>query len=98
MAKGEPIDVMSLLFEGIRRHDELRQLVLFVSDDLVLRATSVKPAPDAEEKDPGFIRDVWVKASSGARFVDWESQIAGDAFRVRPLVARWMDEGALQPA
>lgn len=97
-AKGEPIDVMSLLFEGIRRHDELRQLMLFVPDDLVLRATSVKPARDVEETDPGFIRDVWVKASSGARLGDWESQIAGDAFRIRRLVARWMDEGALQPA
>jgi hypothetical protein len=96
--KGDPIDVMSLLFEGIRRHDELRQLVLFVPDDLALRSTSVKPTPDPEETDPGFIRDVWVKASSNTRLGDWEAQVAGDSFRIRRLVARWMEEGALQPA
>ena len=97
-AKGEVHDVMGLLFEGIRRHDEYRQLVLFVPDDVVLRATAVKPSPDPEESDPVIIRDVWVKAASGAPIADWESQIAADVFRVRRLVARWMDEGALQPA
>lgn len=96
--KGEPLDVMSLLFEGIRRHDELRQLVLFVPDDLALRSTSVKPTPDPEEVDPAFIRDVWVKASSATRLADWETQVAGDSFRIRRLIARWMEEGALQPA
>lgn len=96
--KGEPHDVMGLLFEGIRRHDEYRQLMLFVPDDVVLRATEVKPSPDPEESDPAIIRDVWVKAASGAPIADWESQIAADVFRVRRLVARWMDEGALQPA
>lgn len=97
-AKGEPHDVMGLLFEGIRRHDEYRQLVLFVPDDLTLRATSTKPTPDPEESDPAIVRDVWVKASSGARLGDWESQVAVDGYRVRRLVARWLEEGALQPA
>ena len=32
-SKNEPLHVMPLLFEGIRRHDEYRQLVLFVPDD-----------------------------------------------------------------
>ena len=97
-AKGEAYDVMGLLFEGIRRHDEYRQLVLFVPDDLTLRATSTKPTPDPEESDPAIVRDVWVKASSGARLGDWESQVAVDGYRVRRLVARWLEEGALQPA
>jgi hypothetical protein len=97
-AKGEPYDVMGLLFEGIRRHDELRQLTLFVPDDLALRATATKPTPDPEESDPSIVREVWVKASSGARLGDWETQVAVDAYRIRRLVARWLEEGALQPA
>lgn len=94
----EPLEVMPLLFEGIRRHDEYRQLMLFVPDDLMLRATSVKPTPDPEESDPAVTREVWVKAASGSRLGDWEQQIAADVYRVRRLVARWLEEGALQPA
>jgi len=97
-AKGEVYDVMGLLFEGIRRHDEYRQLVLFVPDDLTLRATSTKPTPDPEETDPAIVRDVWVKASSGSPLGDWEQQVAVAGYRVRRLVARWLEEGALQPA
>lgn len=97
-AKGELQDVLGLLFEGIRRHDEYRQLMLFVPDDLTLRPTATKPTADPEESDPSIVRDVWVKASSGARVADWEQQIAVDAYRVRRLVARWLEEGALQPA
>jgi hypothetical protein len=96
--KGELYDIMGLLFEGIRRHDEFRQLVLFVPDDLALRATATKPTPDPEESDPSIVRDVWVRASSGARLGDWEPQVAVDGYRVRRLVARWLEEGALQPA
>ncbi len=97
-AKGDVREVMGLLLEGIRRHDEYRQLVLFVPDDLMLRATATKPTPDPEETDPAVVRDVWVKASSGARLGDWESHVAVDCYRVRRLVARWLEEGALQPA
>lgn len=97
-ARGEVYDVMAVLFEGIRRHDEFRQMVLFVPDDLILRPTSTKPTPDPEESDPAIVRDVWVKASSGARLADWEVQVAVDGYRIRRLVARWLEEGALQPA
>lgn len=96
--RNEPQAVMPLLFEGIRRHDEYRQLALFVPDDLQFKAGTVKPTPDEEENDPAIIREIWVKASSGARLGDWEAQIAADVYRVRRLVARWMEEGALQPA
>ena len=95
--KTDPMDVMGLLFEGIRRHDELKQLALFVPDDLTLKPAG-KPTPDPEESDPTMIREVWVKATSGTRVGDWERQVTADAWRVRRLVARWMEEGALQPA
>ena len=97
-AKGDVFDVMGLLFEGIRRHDEFRQMILFVPDDLTLKSTTTKPTPDPEENDPAIIREVWVKASSGSPIMDWETHVAVDGYRIRRLVARWMEEGALQPA
>jgi hypothetical protein len=95
--KIDPVDVMGLLFEGIRRHDELRQACILVPDDLALQASAVKPTPDPEETDPSIIREVWVKASGGTKISEWETQIATDAYRIRRLVMRWLEEGALQP-
>jgi Domain of unknown function (DUF4388) len=97
-AKVEPQPVMPLLLEGIRRHDELKQASVVAPDDLALKATgSVKPSPDPDESDPAVIREVWLKASSGSRIADWEPQIGADSYRIRRLVARWVEEGALQP-
>jgi len=95
--KTEPMDIMGLLFEGIRRHDELRQASILVPDDLTLQATAVKPTPDPEENDPSIIREVWVKASGGTRIGEWEAHVSADAYRIRRLVMRWLEEGALQP-
>jgi uncharacterized protein DUF4388 len=95
--KTEPQAVMSLLLEGMRRHDELKQTSVVVPDDLALKPTSVKPSPDPEETDPAVIREVWMKASTGGRVAEWEAQVSADAYRVRRLIARWLEEGALQP-
>lgn len=97
-ARNEPHDVMGLLFEGIRRHDELKEMTMLVPDDMVLKATGMKPTPDPDEKDPAVVRDVWLKASSGKRVGELESEIAADPYRVRRLLARWIEEGSLQPA
>ena len=97
--KVQPMAVMGLLLEGIRRHDELKQASAVAPDALALKPTgSVKPSPDPEESDPSIIREVWLKASSGTPISSWEPQIAADSYRVRRLIARWIEEGALQPA
>ena len=87
---------MSLLLEGIRRHDELKQATALAPDDLSLKPTAVRPSPDSEENDPAVVREVWVKASSGAQIGEWEVEIPADAYRIRRLVAHWLEEGALQ--
>src|SRR5581483_8600537 len=61
--KLQPQSVMSLLLEGIRRHDELKQASVVAPDDLALKSTGQKPTPDAEETDPAVIREVWIKAA-----------------------------------
>lgn len=95
--KDAPQEVMSLIFEGIRRHDELKQASVVVPDEICLKAGDAKPTPDAEETDPSFIRETWIKATSGSPLREWEPQIPADSFRIRRLVARWVEEGALQP-
>jgi hypothetical protein len=97
-SRTEPIDIMGLLFEGIRRHDELKQASVVAPDDLRLKPTGTKPTPDPEETDPALVREIWVKATAGKALAEWEKEIASDPYRVRRLVARWLEEGALQPA
>src|SRR5207248_1417462 len=40
--KSEPVPVMSLLLEGIRRYDELKQVCVVTPDDLSLKPTAVR--------------------------------------------------------
>ena len=62
----------------------------------MLKATAVKPMPHENESDPSLVREVWVKALSGIAVGSWEAQIPADAYRVRRLVAHWLEQGALQ--
>jgi len=91
----KPRDMLGLLFEGVRRQDELQELIALIPDDMVLTKTDVKPTPADGEKDPTFIREVWIRASSGSTLGHWESEVAADSFRIRTLVAHWIETGAL---
>jgi len=91
----EPIEIMRLLLEGVRRHDELQRLLVLVPDDLSLAKGSVKPTPHEEEDDPALVRDVWLSASSGTPVAECERQVLTDAYRVRRLIAHWLERGAL---
>ena len=95
-SKTEPQEVIPLLFEGIRRHDELKEACTVVPDEVSLKPTTVRPTPPEDENDPTFVREVWLRASSGSSVGEWETQIAADAYRVRRLLAHWLEQGALQ--
>ena len=90
-----PMEIMPLLLEGVRRHDELQLLTAVVPDDMTLAKTAFKPAPHEDEKDPALVREIWLKASSGAPVSECERQIPADAFRIRRLIAHWLEQGAL---
>ncbi|HEX3582382.1 MAG TPA: DUF4388 domain-containing protein [Thermoanaerobaculia bacterium] len=91
----EPLDMMGLLLEGMRRSDELQRMRALVPDPTTFSKTGMKPLPLAEEKDPALVRDVWMKAVSGTPVGEWERQLATDAYRVRRLVTHWLEQGAL---
>ncbi|HEY2092219.1 MAG TPA: DUF4388 domain-containing protein [Thermoanaerobaculia bacterium] len=91
----EPIEMMGILLEGMRRSDELQRMRALVPDQTTFSKSGAKPLPLAEEKDPALIRDVWMKAVSGAPVGEWERQLATDAYRVRRLVTHWLEQGAL---
>jgi hypothetical protein len=95
LGTNEPLVIMGLLMEGMRRHDELQRLIALVPDDMRLAKGSAKPIPDEEEDDPTLVREVWIKASSGLPVADCERQLSTDGFRVRRLVAHWVEHGAL---
>ncbi len=90
-----PDEVVSLLMEGMRRYDELQRCMAIAPDDLVLRKTEVKPTPHPEEADPTVQQAIWVKASAGASPRLCEQTARVDAFRVRRLLAHWVEEGSL---
>ena len=91
----EPLAIMPLLLEGVRRHDELQRLIVLVPDDMCLRKGTVKPTPPEDEDDPALVRDVWLKALTGVPVAECEVAVACDAFRVRRLLGHWLQSGAL---
>jgi hypothetical protein len=90
-------EILPLTLEAMRRYDELRQAAALVPDDAKLKPTDVKPAPFAGEKDGLFQKDVWSRVSRGATPRECEAEIKTDAYRIRRLLAHWVEQGALAP-
>jgi hypothetical protein len=88
-------EVVGVLMEGIRRSDELQQLIAVVPDEMTFTKTDVKPTPHEEETDPALVREVWLKASSGIPVAECEKQLPTDGYRVRRLLSHWVEQGAL---
>jgi hypothetical protein len=93
-----PIDVVPLTLEALRRFDELRTARALVPPDVPLRPTGIKPVHHPRENDPKVIREVWMKASTGAAPAEWEHQVPVDSYRIWRLLAYWVETGALDPA
>jgi hypothetical protein len=91
----EPQDVIGPLLEGIRRHDELQQLTALIPDTLKLTKGTVKPTPHEDETDASLVREIWLKASSSTALAEWDSQIPTDSYRIRRLIAHWLETGAV---
>jgi len=99
-AEGEPParEVVSVLLEGMRRYDEFQRFSALVPDETVLKQTGSKPSPEPEESDASFQKGVWAKAGSGLTARAIEAAVVADSFRIRRLLARWVEDGSLKPA
>jgi hypothetical protein len=91
----EPQDVMGLIMEGVRRHDEWKQAAALVPDAGKL-ATTDTPSTVPPDEEPAFIQMVWSKAAAGTTALACEASIAADSYRVRRLLAHWVTEGSLK--
>jgi len=90
-----PADVHALLLEGMRRWDELQPMLALAPDDVAFRPTGSRPTRHPQEDDPQFLRELWVRASSGQPLRTWENEIRADSWRVRRIVARWVEDESL---
>jgi hypothetical protein len=98
LAGGAPAeDVIGLLLEGVRRHDEFKRAAALASDSLSLKPTGVPGTPLPDE-DPDFVRLVWRQVEKGATPLACEAAIATDGYRTRRLLAHWLEEGSLAAA
>jgi hypothetical protein len=91
----EPLTILPLLLEGVRRHDELQRLIVVAPDAMSFTKGDVKPVRHPEEEDATLVRDVWIKLASGSTVAECEREIAIDAYRARRLIAHWLETGAL---
>jgi hypothetical protein len=88
-------DLVPLILEGLRRHDELRRATALVADDARLAGTGVAPTAVDGETDRSLVETVWKAVLAGTPPRRCETEVPVDAYRVRRLLAHWVEEGAL---
>lgn len=93
-----PFEVLPAVLEALRRYDELQQARTLVPDDAPIKPAGGKPTRPDEEEDAGFLRTLWAKVSAGATAVECEATMPEDSYRIRRMLAHWVEEGALQIA
>ena len=91
---GPPQEVVNLILEGVRRHDEWKRAAALVPDEAKLKPTDKPSTPVADESKE--IHDaLWEKVTAGSTPAECEDSCAVDSFRVRRLLAHWVEEEAL---
>jgi hypothetical protein len=92
-----PEDVLGLLMEGVRRHDEFTRAATLVADNARLKATG-KPHTGVSDEDPDFATYIWGEVVKAKDVHACEASISSDSYRIRRLMAHWVEEGALAVA
>ena len=93
----DPRAVIDLILEGVRRHDELKIAATLVPDNAVLSPTGAA-WKSLEDENPQFAAQVWETITAGITPAACESQWAADTYRIRRLLAHWVEQGALRLA
>ncbi len=93
---GEPLELIPVLLEGMRRYDELQASCAVVPDNATFTPIEAQPTPHEEEQDENLIRAVWDSAKAGATAAECENQLIIDSYRVRRLLSHWVERSALK--
>jgi hypothetical protein len=89
-------EVLPLTLEAMRRYDEFLETAVLVPDAAFLEKTTVTATPLPGEKDGSFLQALWEKASHGATPLDCEKTVESDSYRIRRVLAHWVEEGSLK--
>jgi hypothetical protein len=90
-------DLVGIILEGVRRHDEWKRAAALVPDRARLSLTDTPPSALPDE-DPEIVRHVWGRVGEGRTPAECEAAVAVDGYHVRRLLAHWVEEGALEVA
>ena len=88
--------MLPLTLEAMRRYDELQESTALVPDTVYLEPTATKPSAHPGEKDGTFLQALWERASRGGTPEDIEQAVASDSYRIRRVLAHWVEQGALK--
>jgi hypothetical protein len=94
-AVSAPLDIVSLLLEGVRRHDEFKRASALVPDQVSLEPTGARSTALPGE-DQAFMKLVWSTTANGTTPLECEASVKTDGYRVRRLLAHWVEEGAMK--
>ncbi len=89
-------DLMPLIVEGMKRHDELQRARTLVPNGSRLRATGEEPIPRPDEDDPQLFHRLWKQVNRGIPPEECEKDPQAEAGQIRLLLARWVEEGNLR--
>jgi hypothetical protein len=87
-------DLKPILAEGMRRYDELQRARAIVPDYALLKRNTLEP-PTYDEEDAEFADRIWQKTADGVSPEECEAICPVDSYRVRTLLARWIESGIL---
>jgi hypothetical protein len=87
--------IAPLLFEGIRRYDELMRAAALAPDDAQFTTTGQRPTNVEDEPNTEMVKTVWQRALKGETPNQIEGDLPVDCYRVRRLFEHWLTEGSL---
>jgi uncharacterized protein DUF4388 len=93
--RGMNREVLPLTLEGMRRYDEFQQSAALVPDEVSLKATDIRPTPHPDERDGALVKDLWTSIASSATPRQCETELKADSYRIRRMLAHWVEQGAL---
>lgn len=90
------LEVAPILLEGLRRYDELRGARALVPDETNLRPTGTVPPAHPDEPNEALVESIWEAVRSGMTATACERKFPVDSYRIRRLLAYWIEKGALK--